>query len=156
MVMRNQFIIRDYHKGDFQSINDLWQKTGLGDASRGDDDKVIENSITLGGKMLVMEERGTGKIVGTSWMTFDGRRIHFHHFGIHPEFQGRKLSGLLLKNTLLFAKEKGYQIKLEVHRNNLKALRLYQKAGFTSLGDLEVYIIRNIKDIDTDQIFKSS
>jgi ribosomal protein S18 acetylase RimI-like enzyme len=156
MVMHNQFIIRDYHRGDFQAINDLWQKTGLGDARRGDDEKIIENSITMGGKLLIMEERETGKLVGTSWMTFDGRRIHFHHFGIHPEFQGNKLSGLLLKSTLLFAKEKGYQIKLEVHRSNQKALKLYQKAGFTSLGDLEVFIIRNIKEIDPDQIFKSA
>lgn len=154
MENHNDFIIRDYKKGDYQFIIDLWKITGLGDAKRGDDERIIEESISLGGKMLILEEKLTGIICGTSWMTFDGRRIHLHHFGIHPDYQGKRLSGMLLRQTLMFAKKKGYQIKLEVHRNNLKALGLYKKAGFTSLGDLEVYIIRNIKEIDPNQIFK--
>lgn len=153
--MFNNFIIRDYHKGDFDSIIDLWQRTGLGDAKRGDDENTIEGSISIGGKMLILEEKNTAKICGTSWMTFDGRRIHMHHFGIHPDFQGKRLSGMLLKQSLLFAKEKGYQIKLEVHRNNHKAAELYKKAGFNYLGDYDVYIIRKIQDIDPDQIFSS-
>jgi ribosomal protein S18 acetylase RimI-like enzyme len=103
----------------------------------------------MGGALLVMcagEEEE--KIIGTSWMTFDGRRIHLHHFGILPEFQGQGLSKVLLRESLRFVKEKGYQVKLEVHRSDSKAVGIYQKAGFRYLGDYDVYIIRDLQSID--------
>ena len=81
-------------------------------------------------------------------MTFDGRRIHLHHFGILPEYQGRGLSKSLLAESLKFVKKKGYQVKLEVHRSNSVAVKIYEKAGFRYLGDYDVYIIRDIQSID--------
>lgn len=80
-------------------------------------------------------------------MTFDGRRIHLHHFGILPDYQGKGLANLLVESSLKFVKEKGYQVKLEVHESNLKAINLYKKAGFEYLGDYDVYIIRDISKI---------
>lgn len=77
-------------------------------------------------------------------MTFDGRRIHLHHFGILPEFQGNGLSKILIKKSFDFVKKKGYQVKLEVHKTNKRAINLYKKSGFQSLGDYEIYIIRDI------------
>ena len=143
-ILDNKFIIRDYQKGDFNGIMDLWSATDLGRPQRGDNEKIIEESITLGGCMLIMEEKQSGTILGTSWMTFDGRRMHLHHFGISPDYQGKGLSKPLLEESLKFVKKKGYQVKIEVHRDNLRAIRLYKKAGFEYLGDYDVYIIRNI------------
>jgi len=139
----NNFIIREYQEGDFDEIMRLWIETGLGNTERGDDEKIIEDSIRIGGSMLVMEEKETKRIIGTSWMTFDGRRIHLHHFGIIPELQGKGLSKILLDESLKFVKRKGYQVKLEVHEANLKAINLYKKAGFKYLGDYDVYIVRD-------------
>jgi len=139
----NEFFIRNYQKGDFDGIMSLWIETGLGNPERGDDEKIIEDSIRMGGSMLVMEERETKRIIGTSWMTFDGRRIHLHHFGIIPELQGKGLSKILLDESLKFVKRKGYQVKLEVHEANFKAVNLYTKAGFKYLGDYDVYIVRD-------------
>lgn len=149
-VDSNDIIIREYRKGDFDGISLLWSQTDLGNPERGDDINSIEKSISLGGCMLVMDRKSTGEIIGTSWMTFDGRRIHLHHFGIIPAFQGLGLSKLLLKESLRFVKKKGCQVKLEVHSINTKAINLYKNAGFTYLGDYEVYIIRNIKDLPAD------
>jgi len=136
------FKIRKYRKDDFESISKLWDITSMNNPRRADDEQTIERSIRIGGCMLVMEEKDSGKICGSSWMTFDGRRIHLHHFGISPDFQGRGLSKLLLEESLKFVKKKGYQVKLEVHRSNMKAINLYKKAGFEYLGDYDVYIIR--------------
>lgn len=143
-VLINEFNIRDYRKEDFKGIMDLWIATDLGRPERGDNEKIIEESIRMGGSLLIMEVKTSGKITGTSWMTFDGRRIHLHHFGILPEYQGKGLSKPLLEESLKFVKKKGYQVKIEVHRDNLKAISLYKKAGFEYLGDYDVYIIRNI------------
>ena len=141
-------IIREYHKGDFKGIMNLWIATGLSRPERGDDEATVERSIEMGGRMLVMcTESPAQKIIGTSWMTFDGRRLHLHHFGIDPVFQGRGLARELLRESLRFVKEKGYQVKLEVHRSNAVAVELYLKAGFEYLGDYDVYIIRDIQSI---------
>lgn len=138
------FMIREYRPGDFHGIMHLWEATDMGRPERGDNEIIIEESIRMGGCMLVMEEKETGVIIGTSWMTFDGRRIHLHHFGILPGYQGNGLSKPLLSESLRFVKNKGFQVKIEVHRKNLKALNLYKNAGFEYLGDYDVYIKRNI------------
>jgi ribosomal protein S18 acetylase RimI-like enzyme len=143
-IHTNDFTIRDYRKGDYQGIMDLWIATDLGRPERGDNEKIIEESIKMGGSMQVMEEKASGNIIGTSWMTFDGRRIHLHHFGILPEHQGKGLARPLLKESLKFVKKKGYQVKIEVSRSNERALNLYKEAGFKYLGDFDVYIIRDL------------
>jgi ribosomal protein S18 acetylase RimI-like enzyme len=142
--MNNKFIIRKYRKGDFDPVMKLWVETGMGNPVRGDDEKIIEESIRLGGCLLIMEEKDSDIICGTSWMTFDGRRIHLHHFGILPGYQGKGLSKLLLNKSLEFVRNKGYQVKIEVNRANKRAIDLYKKAGFECLGDYDVYIIRDI------------
>ena len=135
--------IRDYEPGDFDEVADIWEATGMGGKFRGDNNSVIQNTIKLGGKLLILELAGTAEIIGTSWLTVDGRRIYLHHFGIKPEYQGLGFSKVLLKESMNYAKSTGLQIKLEVHRSNLKALKLYQNCGFLNLGDYDVYIIRD-------------
>lgn len=139
-------VIREYQSSDYHQIIELWQLTGLGGAQRGDNQQIIEQSIAMGGKFLVACN-ANGKVVGTSWMTFDGRRIHLHHFGVSPSFQRMGIGKLLTRQSLVFAKEKGYQIKLEVHQSNVNAINLYKQFGFTFLGDYDVYIIRDLTAI---------
>jgi ribosomal protein S18 acetylase RimI-like enzyme len=57
------------------------------------------------------------------------------------------LASILLGESLKLAKTYGMQIKLEVHKDNARALGLYTKAGFTYLGDYLVFIIRDISHI---------
>ncbi len=141
--------IRKYLKDDFNGIMNLWMATGLSRPERGDDEATVERSLDMGGLMLVMcDDSPIQRIVGTSWLTFDGRRLHLHHFGIDPEYQRRGLAKELLKETLRFVKEKGYQVKLEVHRSNVAAVALYRNAGFEYLGDYDVYIIRDVQSIE--------
>jgi [ribosomal protein S18]-alanine N-acetyltransferase len=139
--------IRNYQQGDFEGIMSLWVATGMGRPERGDDAETIERSLAMGGCMFVMTDDESERIIGTSWITYDGRRLLLHHFGILPEYQGRGLSKELLKKSLGFVKQKNIQVKLEVHRNNIIARNLYINAGFEYLGDYDVYIIRDIERI---------
>jgi ribosomal protein S18 acetylase RimI-like enzyme len=139
--------IREYEPSDFEEVEKLWTETGMGGAERGDDAEAIANTVNLGGKLFILENEYSSEIIGTSWLTFDGRRIYLHHFGIKPEYQGYGYSKLLLEESLEWARNKGKQIKLEVHRDNRVAVKLYKKAGFKYLGDYEVYIIRNYKEL---------
>jgi ribosomal protein S18 acetylase RimI-like enzyme len=142
--IQNKFLFRPYRSGDYPGVVHLWEITDMGSPERGDNDTTIEETIRIGGNLLIMEEKETGKICGTSWMTYDGRRVHLHHFGIVPGCQGKGLSKFLLKETLKYVRDKGVQVKLEVHTTNEKAINLYQKYGFKHLGNYNVYIIRDI------------
>lgn len=148
MRKKIKFSIRDFCQGDFPQVNDLWVQTGMGGVHRGDTLEVIERTIACGGKFLVMLEPVSKKIIGTSWMTNDHRRVYLHHFGILPEYQGQGLSKPLLLESLKFTKETGLQVKLEVHRDNIKAGNLYKNHGFKYLGDYDVYIVRDLDKID--------
>lgn len=140
-------IIRDYTPNDYSTIQLLWAETGLGSTQRGDNQQIIEQSIAMGGRLLVAV-LPSGEVIGTSWITFDGRRLHLHHFGVSPAYQRKGIGDKLTVESLRFAKQKGYQIKLEVHKTNVAAIGLYKKHGFQFLGDYDVYIVRDINSID--------
>jgi [ribosomal protein S18]-alanine N-acetyltransferase len=140
-------ITRQYSQGDYEGITELWKLTEMWSPQRGDDENIIEESIRIGGAFFILEDKTTGTICGTSWLTFDGRRIHLHHFGILPEYQGNGFSKILLEHSLEFVRKKGYQVKLEVNKANHRAAGLYKMYGFKSLGDYDVYIIRDISKI---------
>ncbi len=142
--------INDFQPSDFEQIFNLWIATGLGNPQRGDNQQIVEQSIRLGGKLLVAKTL-SGEVVGTSWITFDGRRLHLHHFGVHPSFQRQGIGDRLTVESLRCAKQKGYQIKLEVHQSNTAAIALYKKHGFAFLGDYDVYIVRDIEGIELNE-----
>jgi ribosomal protein S18 acetylase RimI-like enzyme len=140
-------IVRDYTRSDYPEVMRIWRETSMGGAERGDDQTVIERSIAMGGRMLLLIDSGNENIIGTSWMTFDGRRIHLHHFCIAPDHQGKGASRILLNESLRLVKEMGYQVKLEVNQENIKAVNLYKSQGFSRLGDYDIYIIRDVEMI---------
>lgn len=133
--------IRDYLPTDYDPLQHLWEVTGMGGKFRGDNKLIIQNTLEAGGKLFVLFDEE--KLIGSSWITNDSRRLYMHHFGILPEFQGKGYSKLLLDESMKFARKTGLQIKLEVHKENEIALNLYKKAGFAYLGDYDVYIIRS-------------
>ncbi len=139
--MLSELLLRDYSPEDYERILLLWQETGLGGAQRGDSREVIERSIQMGGRFLVAETR-EGMLVGTSWITFDGRRLHLHHLSVAKSCRRRGIGHLLATESIRFARKKACQIKLEVHQSNQAAIGLYKKLGFQHLGDYDVYIIR--------------
>ncbi len=143
--MKPEFSFRDYCDEDFPSVMALWEATSLSNKQRGDNDQTIRSTLDRGGRLLLLIHNE--RIIGTSWITNDGRRLYLHHFGIHPDYQGRGLSHHLTRESLAIAKEMKMQIKLEVHRTNKAAIQLYKQYGFNSLGDYEVYIIRKPEEI---------
>jgi ribosomal protein S18 acetylase RimI-like enzyme len=143
--------VREYLPEDFNAINQLWKDTDMGGSMRGDNEETIDRTIKAGGKLFVLENPSSHEIIGTSWLSHDQRRIYIHHFGIKPAFQGKGYAHLLMKASMDFAQSTGMQIKLEVHKDNFKAVRLYKKWGFNYLGDYEVYIIRDYKLIQQSE-----
>ncbi len=138
--------VRDYKEEDYPALLKLWEATDMGGKKRGDDEDIIEETLSYGGKLLILEDDKEG-VIGSSWITTDQRRLYMHHFAILPKFQGKKLSHLLMDKSMEFVVETGLQVKLEVHRDNKIARSLYASYGFKYLGDYQVYIIRDLSTI---------
>jgi len=134
-------IIRNFQSGDFPRVIALWKETGIFKVERGDTLEMIEQCNEQGGKFLVMEEVPGGRITGTSWLTWDGRRVMMHHLAVLPSLQKRGYGRQLAEESLAFAREKRSPMKLEVNRHNLHAVRLYTHLGFKVLEEYEVYIL---------------
>jgi ribosomal protein S18 acetylase RimI-like enzyme len=134
-------VIRNYQPGDFPQIEALWKKTGIFKLERGDTAEMIEQCNEQGGKFLIMEEKSSKRVVGTSWLTWDGRRVLMHHLAVLPSMQKRGYGRKLAEESLAFSREKKSPLKLEVNRHNLPAVQLYSHLGFKVFENYEVYII---------------
>lgn len=136
-------VIRDYQQADYRQVLEVWKAAGIYDPVRGDTESAIRRCIEMGGKFLVLSDPDTDRITGTSWMTYDGRRIHLHHFAIRPELQGKGLGRLLAAESIRFARKKACPVKLEVHRENQRAIRLYESFGFHIFEDYLILMNRH-------------
>ena len=136
-------IIRDYRPEDFAEVVELWRQTGIYTKERGDTAELILQCNRQGGRFLILEDPESGEPAGTSWMTWDGRRIFLHHFAIRPDLQGKGLGRELAVRSLEFARTKGCPVKLEVQRKNVAAVKLYSSLGFQRFGDYDVMMNLN-------------
>ncbi len=134
-------IIRAYQAGDFPQVEMLWKETGIYTEERQDTAELIVQCNEQGGKFLIMENPETGQVEGTSWMTWDGRRVFLHHFAIRPSLQGKGHGRTLAIRSLDFAREMACPMKLEVHRENTPAVALYKSLGFEVFEDYDVYML---------------
>ena len=134
-------LIRDYRPEDFPLVEALWKETGIYTTERGDTAEIINRCNQSGGKFIIIEEKPTGLVAGTSWITWDGRRLFLHHFAIRPDLQGKGLGRALALKSLEFAHEKNAPMKLEVHKSNHTAIHLYMSLGFEVFEDYDIYMI---------------
>jgi len=145
----DQYIIRDYRSADYAGLTSLWTATGVATPERGDRHEIIMDTIEMGGSLLIMENQNDGTVIGSSWLTNDGRRIHLHHFAIDPAYQGRGLGKRMMSASMQIVRKCGLQVKIEVENSNTRALSFYKKWGFKSLGNYGVHLIRDL-DACTD------
>ncbi|MCD6333615.1 MAG: GNAT family N-acetyltransferase [Bacteroidales bacterium] len=139
----NTITIRNYQYSDYGELKRFWQLNGLDSPKRADDQYIIQRTLDHGGVLLVMIHED-GRLIGSSWITEDGRRSWIHHFGIHPDLHGQGLGKLLMERTMIEIRRIGLQVKLEVHHNNLNAIGLYRKYGFKLLDGYLVYMVRSL------------
>lgn len=134
------YLLRDFTEADFGSLLELWTATGIGNPARGDSLESVRRTLGRGGRLFVLalEDR----IVGSAWVSDDGRRLYLHHMAVLPELQGRGLGKRLMEAAVSAARERGMQMKLEVSEANAGAIALYRKYGFETLEGYRTMIRR--------------
>lgn len=144
--MKNSVTVREYRHSDYEELINIWDILEMGRIDRKDTKEIIHNTLQNNAKMFLLEKEG--KIIGTSWITSDYRRLFLHHFCILPEHQGKGYANILLKKTLEYAEQQNMQIKLEVHKDNIRAVKLYEKFGFRYI--FKDYIVMILKEVMLD------
>jgi len=137
----HDLILRTYSPQDFDHLTALWESTGISRPERRDTPLAIDKTLQYGGFLLLLEDPKARMLVGSVWVTQDGRRTYLHHLAILPERQQRGLGRWLLREALERIEVMGLDVKIEVSRNH-PALSLYTGAGFVSLGNYETLILR--------------
>lgn len=137
---------RDYSPADYPELLALWEELDLTAPEREDTPQIISKTLEMGGKLILLLYSDQGPIIGSSWMTFDGRRIFLHHFGISKKHQRKGYGRLLAKESIKHIRNLGYQVKLEVHKENIAAKKLYEKEGFFAFTDYDIYMIREVSN----------
>lgn len=83
---------------------------------------------------FVVEENG--EIIGSIFGLFNGRRAWIHHFGIHPDWQGKDIGTKLLKYTEMSLKKRGAQrVLLSIDLQNLPVQNFYRKFDYKVSDD---------------------
>ncbi len=126
----------------YKQISNLWILTGIGNPARSDTFDAVSKTLKNGGKIIIIYEDEIA--VGTVWLTHDFRRLLVHHMSVHPEHQNKGYGKLLMQEAIKYAKELKLQAKLEVHKDNKAANKLYKSFGFETLDGYEVMIKRDI------------
>ena len=79
------------------------------------------------------------------WKVVD--QIHINNLAIHPQYRGQGLGKFLLGDVLAAAAHLGASYAtLEVRRSNDAARRLYEQAGFATVGVRTSYYTNPIED----------
>lgn len=136
-------ILRTYHEKDFAQLSQLWLESGVGSPARNDTQEAIRECLHIGGALFLIEDQN--EIIGSAWITYDGRRFYLHHMAVSPLRQNQGIGKMLMDKVIAFGKEHKTQMKLEVNRQNARAIHLYEKYGFGNLGEYDTYIIRQYK-----------
>jgi len=124
---------------DFMQIYKLWMRAGLKLSEKETERQEFLDMIRLNGDSCLKLVSG-GKIVGSAFGTWNGRRAWIYHFAIDPNFQGKGFGKILLGAIAKILKQKGAKkINLGVLVENQKVVPFYQKQGFSMVDDQVVF-----------------
>ncbi|MFT4167449.1 MAG: GNAT family N-acetyltransferase [Microlunatus sp.] len=85
---------------------------------------------------LLVARDGTGLIVGFAALHLAGDAAQLTYFGVHPQSWGRGIATALLKGVEEEVARAGLtSIRLLVYVDNLAAVRSYERAGWSAVGD---------------------
>lgn len=139
-------LIRDYIPGEFSSVWELWEESGLNYPGRSDTPASVEATIAHGGRLLLAESQKASGLTGSLWLTCDGRRIHLHHLCVRPAYRLQGIATALIQEALTLAGKAGMQVRLDIHKHKAIPRHIFEKLGFFAYTDYDIYVLRDISD----------
>ena len=122
---------------DYDGIYDLWVNTpGMGLNPTDDSREGIEKYIKRNPLSCFVAE-DNGKIVGAIMSGHDGRRGYIYHTAVLLEYRNRGIAAKLVDSAMTALEKEGIKkVALVAFKNNEIGNKFWEKAGFTTRGDL--------------------
>ena len=80
-----------------------------------------------------------GQPVGRIMVQRDSDYMQLVDIALLSEYQGRGIGGALLRELAAQSDQAGVPVRLQVHKTNSGARRLYERLGFIQTGEDEIY-----------------
>lgn len=137
--------IRKFRTGDAEQVRSLitgiMEKEFRQDMSAYPSSDLDDISVSYGniGEVFFVAE-DDGKIVGTVAVKRDDERhALLRRFFVAPEYRGQKLGKKLLHHLIDYCRDVGYQeIMVKTTTHMLRAIKLFQKSGFTEKAQIDL------------------
>lgn len=124
---------------DYRAVYDLWQNAGPGiHVRRSDEPQEILKKLKRDPDLFLVAEED-GRIVGSVFGGYDGRRGMMYHLAVTAEYRHRGIGQALMDELEERLREKGcIRYYLLVTTDNLEAIRFYESRGWERM-DLYIY-----------------
>ena len=113
--------------------------SAFGDTEEDTKEFIAFNTQTPNRRLMVAKLRG--QVVGTFTVVDDGEKLWLTALSVHENARGKGIAGYLLNWSKNEASRIGKAaVYLDVEADNDQALLIYQKSGFTTVGNTHFYI----------------
>jgi ribosomal protein S18 acetylase RimI-like enzyme len=136
----DNLVLREFRfPSDYPQVIDLWQNAGPGiHVRRSDEKQELAKKLQRDPDLFLVAE-ANDKIIGAVLGGFDGRRGMVYHLAVEAGLRNKGLGALLMNELERRMKEKGcLRSYLLLTRNNLEAIRFYEKNGWERM-DLLIF-----------------
>ncbi len=124
---------------DSYAIIDFWKRNNI-TVTPTDSAEELEVAAKLHPELFIVALTTGGRIIGTVWGGFDGRRGYVAHLAVDAPFRSRGLGSLLMKQVETeFKKMNVYKVHLFVEDRNASVGDFYRRQGYTERTDLTVF-----------------
>lgn len=133
--MKTTYTSRIAKRTNFSQLLVLWKGAGLKLSDRLTEKQEFLSMLKLN-PSLCFVLLCQGKVIGSAFGIFNGRRAWIYHLAIHPAWQKKGIGTKLLttvENALV--KTGGIKIRLWVNYSNLRVIPFYEKHGYQVMND---------------------
>ncbi len=129
--------IRPFAEPDRGALLELWRMCGLNHAPNDPNEDIDRKLAHDPEHLLVMVDRdhdngtGTGTIVGSIMVGYEGRRGWLNLLATHPDYQGRGIGSSLIEKAEALLAELGCpKVNLQIRTSNTEVIDYYKNLGY--------------------------
>ena len=137
-----------YKKGDYKTLVNLWERSGLPYKPQGrDQEEKIEAELKRGvGKFMFAVMDAT--YVGTILVTHDGRKGWINRVAVLPEYRHKGIAKLLVDAAEKWLGEQGIEIyACQIEDDNKESFEVFKKLGYISFEGIHYLTKRKYPEV---------
>jgi ribosomal protein S18 acetylase RimI-like enzyme len=121
--------IREFGMDDYDAVVDLWQAAGIRQ-NVGDDRASVER-LSARDPGLLLVALADGRLAGSAFGAFDGRRGWVYHLAVDPRHQRKAIGSALLEAVEARLRDRGApKVNLLIEGDNAGVQAFYERLGY--------------------------